>query len=382
MHSTDLGGAGEPNALNTRNSTTCTRALQSIHTPLRSTDCTAESTATKPADAATKPANTTQELSGPKETQNNTGSRTVEETQRITPKESRADRSAWTGFSIEELLRPISTQDTNSDATTTTTTTTTTETLSQQQNAVCNEDVSNKVPDVALTNEAVTNVAFASLVTSNNTGSVSSLATTEKDKDATDTLSDNAQRNHENVTGAPVDKTIDSSRNHSNKDNSTSEKGLTVAINAEVVSRNNSSEGNIPTSTGSAIKEGEKSKSSDSCNLEPKNTDSSKNGEIVSPETRETLSLFESVHSMLSNISGEPGTSYRTPKADACESADKVRQKEASQTCEGAESVDSAQRSSEETGQGKINETGEGLAPPTVIIPGMLQGQAGFLFFN
>ena len=340
-------------------STTCTTALQSIHTPLRSTDCTAENTATKPVNAA-------QELSGPKETRNNKDSRTVEETQRKGSKESRADRSAWTGFSIEELLKPFSTQGTHSDAKTTTTVTTTIETSFQQQNTVCDKDVADNSTVVTRTNEAVPD----------NTSSVSSQVTTEKGKSATDSVVYCAQRSHESVTGA-LDKTIDGGTKHQNKDNSTSEKGLTIAITADAVSGSTSSDGNVSTSTQSAI-EGEKSKSSE-INSEPKNTDSSKNGEIVSPETRETLSLFDAVHSMLSNISGESGTSYRTPESDTCESAEKVSHKEGSQTCgssekttfkELVESVDDAQRSSEKAGQGKITggiedaETGAKLAPP------------------
>ena len=338
-----MGGAGDASALKASSTHACTTALQSIHTPLRSTDCTAEST-------ATKPVNTAQELlSGPKETQNSKDSRTLEETQqRKSPKESRANRSAWTGFSIEELLKPSTTQDTHSVAKTTTTTTTETlpqqrtavsnedvaktttttiEASPQQHNAVCNENVANKSTDaITRTNEAV----------ADNTGSVSSQATTEKGKNATDTVGDNVQRRHESVIGAPVDKAVGNSSNHDNK-------SLTVTVNADAVSGSNSSDGNIPISTGSAIN-GAKSKSSDSNSEPPKDTtDSSKNGEIVSPETRETLSLFDAVHSMLSNISGETGTSYKTPKADACETVENVSHKA------GGESVDSAQRSSEET---------------------------------
>ena len=312
-------------------------------------------------------------MSGPKETQNSKDSLTVEETQqRKSPKESRANRSAWTGFSIEELLKPSTTQDTHGVAktTTTTTTTTTAEASPQQHNAVCNKDVANTSTHATTrTNEAVTD----------NTGSVSSPAITEKGKNATDIVGDNVQRILESVMGAPVDKTVDNSRNHDNT-------GLTVTINADVVSGSNSSDGNIHTSTGSAIN-GEKSKSSDS-NSEPKGTtDSSKNGEIVSPETRETLSLFDAVHSMLSNISGEPETSYRTPKPDATETVENVSHKEGSQTTsgssekashnEGAENVDSVPKSSEETaGQRKMisggqnAETGVKLTPPSVVIPG------------
>ena len=369
-----MGGAGDASALKASSAHACTTALQSIHTPLRSTDCTAEST-------ATKPVNTAQELlSGPKETQNSKDSLTVEETQqRKSPKESRANRSAWTGFSIEELLKPSTTQGTHSVAkTTTTTTTTAAETSPQQHNAVCNEDDANKSTDATTrTNEAVTD----------NTGSVSSQAAAEKGKYATDAIGDNVQRIHESVTGAPMDKTVDNSRNHDST-------GLTVTVNTDVVLGINSSDGNVPTSTGSAIN-GEKSKSSQSNSEPPKDTtDSSKNGEIVSPETRETLSLFDAVHSMLSNISGETGTSYKTPKADACETVENVSHKEGSQTCdssekashsEGAESVDSAQRSSEETvGQRKMTtgsqdaETGEKVTPPSVVIPGRSYGQADF----
>ena len=262
-----MGGAGEPRALDASSTHACTTALQSIHTPLRSTDCTAEST-------ATKPVNTAQELlSGPKETQNNKDSLTVGESQqRKSPKESRADRSAWTGFSIEELLKPSTTQDTHSVVKATTVTT---KTSPQQHNAICNEEVANKSTDATTrTNEA---------------GSVSSHAPTEKGE-KTDTVGgDDVQRIHESVKGAPMDKTVDNSRNHDNK-------GLTVATDAGVVSGSNSSDRNIPTSTGSAI-EGEKSKSSESNSEPSKDTqDNSKNGEIVSPETRETLSLFDAVH--------------------------------------------------------------------------------------
>ena len=382
-----MGGAGDASALKASSTHACTTALQSIHTPLRSTDCTAEST-------ATKPVNTAQELlSGPKETQNNKDSRSLEETQRKSPKESRANRSAWTGFSIEELLKPSTTQDTHNVAKTTTTTitaaqaspqqhnvvsnedvaktTTRTAEMSQQQhNAVCNKGIANKTTDATTRrNEAVTD----------NTGSDCFQAATEKGRYATDTVGDDVQRIPESVMGASVDKTVDNSRNHDNT-------GLTVTINADVVSGSNSSDGNIHTSTGSAIN-GEKSKSSDS-NSEPKDTtDSSKNGEIVSPETRETLSLFDAVHSMLSNISGEPETSYRTPKPDATETVENVSHKEGSQTTsgssekashnEGAENVDSVPKSSEETaGQRKMisggqnAETGVKLTPPSVVIPG------------
>ena len=355
--------------MNANSSTTCTTALQSIHTPLRSTDCTAQNTATKSVNAA-------QELSGPKETRNNKDSRAVEETQRKGSKESRADRSAWTGFSIEELLKPFSTQGTLSDAKTTTTVTTT-ETSLQQQNTVGNEDVENNTTVAPRTNEAVPD----------NTNSVSSQVTTDKGKNATDSVVDDAQRSHESVRGT-LDNAIDGGRNHQNKDNSTSEKDLTVTINADVVSGSTSSDGNISTPTESAI-ESEKSKSCES-NSGPKDTDSSKNGEIISPETRETLSLFESVHSMLSNISGESGTSYSTQNPQACESAGKVSHKEGSQTCgssekttfkELVESADNAQRSSEETAQRKVTggsedpKTGEKLAPP-----GRQYGQADFDF--
>ena len=153
-------------------------------------------------------------MSGPKETRNSKDSRTVEDTQRKGSKESRADRSAWTGFSIEELLKPISTQGTHSDAKTTTTVTTA-ETSLQQQNTVCNEDVENNSTVITRRNEAVPV----------NTGSVSTRVTTEKGKSATDSVVDDTQRSHESATGA-LDKTV----------NSTSEKSLTVTINADVVS--------------------------------------------------------------------------------------------------------------------------------------------------